>query len=269
MAVNETRRRRIIPPAYREATLRMTGEAPLLMHADTLLDPLHPLTRELRPYLTKMAKNRTVDDIMSIMRLEWLAGIYHDDELGPYIPGVNVKAALATAGKRFNKGETIKKYLVVMEKRIPLEYDGPRGQDELWEEGFRDVRGVVNSGRNKGRVSRCRPCFEDWALSATISYDPQQLDRDVLEDVVEYAQICGFGDGRPDFGIFAGEWTEADKSHRIAIWCCCVTGSLSGLAGCVDRWSRWRWRLVDAVGGAVGSERSRRATTTHSRRIGT
>ena len=206
MAVSK--RRRVIPAAYREATLRLVGEAPLLMHADTMLDPVHPLTREIRELTRKRASDRTIDDEMSIMRLEWLAGIYHDEEIGPYIPGVNVKTAIAEAATRWRKGATVKRSLVVVESRVPLEYPGPRALDELWDEGFRDVRGVVTSGQNRGRVTRCRPCFEEWALSATIAYDPKELDRDLLEAVAEFAQIRGLGDNRPDFGTFTATWEE-------------------------------------------------------------
>jgi hypothetical protein len=203
-----TARSRIVPAAYRSAQLRLEGEAPLLMHRDTLLDITHPLTRQFRELTGKDSKQRTMDDEMNIARIEWLAGIYHDDDTGPYMPGSSVKAALAGAATRWRKGTTVQRALIVVQTKIPLEYEGPRGLDDLWEEGFRDMRGAVNSGRNRGRVMRCRPLFEEWALTAEIAYDPQELDRDVLESIAEFAQVRGIGDFRPDFGTFTATWTE-------------------------------------------------------------
>lgn len=211
MSTRTAARSRIVPNVYRSAELRLEGEAPLLMHADTLLDITHPLKREMNALLGKAKQSRTIDDEMNIARVEWLAGIYHDEELGPYIPGAMVKAALAQAGTRFRKGSTISRALIVVQSKIPLEYDGPRDIDSLWEEGYRDMRGAVNSGMNKGRVMRCRPCFEDWSITAEIAYDPKELDTDTLVNTAEFAQVRGIGDFRPDFGTFAATWTEVSS----------------------------------------------------------
>jgi len=198
----------VIPAAYRSATLHIEGEAPLLMHADTLLDITHPLTREFKELTGKDSRSRTMDDEMNIAHIEWLAGIYHEDDIGPYLPGSMVKANLASAATRWKKGATVQRSLVVVQAKLSLEYNGPRGLEDLWEEGYRDMRGAVTSGRNRGRVMRCRPMFEEWALTAEIAYDPKELDRDLLESVCEFAQIRGLGDFRPDFGTFIATWDE-------------------------------------------------------------
>lgn len=201
-------RRRVIPSAYRGGTIRLEGEAPLLMHADTLLDLAHPLTREFKLLAAK--RGRTPDDDMNLAKLEWLAGIYHDGALGPYVPGANVKMALAEAATRYKKGATIRRSLVVVEHKLPLEYDGPRDLEELWEEGYRDVRGAVNSGFGRGRVSRCRPCFVEWALSAEVAYDPAELGEDTLVAALDIAQMRGLGDYRPEFGTFSASWAPKE-----------------------------------------------------------
>lgn len=200
-----TERQRIIPAAYREGTIRIEGVAPLLMHADTLLDIAHPLTREFKLLAGK--SDKTTDDQMNLAKLEWMAGIYHDESHGPYIPGSNVKTALAEAATRWKKGATIRRSLVVLQHRLPLEYDGPRDLEELWDTGFRDVRGAVNSGRGRGRVSRCRPCFLEWALTADVAYDPTEVGEDTVVAALEIAQMRGLGDYRPEFGTFRANWT--------------------------------------------------------------
>lgn len=201
-------RSRIVPAAYRSGQLRLEGEAPLLMHADTLLDFTHPLTRQFKELVAKHSSQRTVDDDMNLAHVEWLAGLYYDDDLGPYMPGGAIKRAITSAATRFKKGDPLKRGLIVIQTKVPLEYEGPRDRQDLWDEGFRDMRGAVNSGRNGGRVMRCRPCFDPWALTADIAYDPKECDRDTLEAIIEFAQVRGIGDYRPDFGTFKGTWTE-------------------------------------------------------------
>lgn len=47
---------------------RLTGATPLIMHADTMVDPFHPLTREKKK-LTAKKSNKTDDDLRRIARL--------------------------------------------------------------------------------------------------------------------------------------------------------------------------------------------------------
>lgn len=203
-----TARRRIIPDAFRSASLRFEGTAPLLMHKDTLMDVAHELTREHRRLVAKPSASRTIDDDINIGRVEWHAGLYYDEEIGVYWPGFAIKAAITAAATRFKRGEPLKRGLVVVQQKIPLEYDGPRDRERLWDAGFYDVRSVVNSGRNKGRVPRYRPCFDEWALSFDLAYDPTECDADTLASVIEFAQIRGIGDYRPEFGTFTADWIE-------------------------------------------------------------
>jgi hypothetical protein len=207
-------RKRVIPAAYREGTIRIEGTAPLLMHRDTLLDLAHPITREFKLLAGKSSKDRTPDDEMNLAKLEWLAGIYHDEDLGPFIPGVNVKTALAEAATRWKKGATIRRSLIVLEHKLALEFSGPRDLETLWEEGYRDVRGAVNSGYGRGRVSRCRPCFPDWALTAEAAYDPAEVGEDTVVAALEVAQMRGLGDFRPEFGTFVATWTPKTNGTK-------------------------------------------------------
>jgi hypothetical protein len=201
-----TIRDRIIPDAYDSASLRFEGTAPLLHHADTFIDPTHPLTREFKALTAKSRATRTIDDEMNLSRLEWLAGIYHDEDIGPYWPGRNVKRAITKAATRFKKGDPLKHGLIVEQFKIPLEYDGPRDLDALWEEGYRDMCGAVNSGISRGRVLRCRAMFEEWTLTFDMSWDPKACDRDTLERIVDITQVRGLGDRRPEFGTFKAVW---------------------------------------------------------------
>ena len=201
-------RAKLIPDAFRRGIVRFEGTAPLKHHNDTLLDVTHPLTRQFKELVSKPSAMRTLDDDMNIAHVEWLAGIYHDDELGPYVPGFAIKRAITEAATRYKRGEPLKRGLVVIDHKLPMEYDGPRDLQSLWDEGYRDICGAVNSGRNAGRVMRCRPCWEDWALTIELAYDPKECDADTLVAILEFAQIRGIMDHRPEFGTFAATWQE-------------------------------------------------------------
>jgi hypothetical protein len=199
----------VIPPSYRRAEWRIVGVTPYLMGADRARDPFDEQARVFQGLTLEKASARSVDKHMQIAHLDWELRMYFDDEFGPYVPGDNPKTALAESATFAKKGETVRKHLSVLEAKLPLEYDGPRDLESLWDEGYRDMRQVVNAGRNGGRVPRCRPCFEEWALTVSVAYNPSELSADVLAQAGELAQVRGLGDGRRiGFGQFVSEWRE-------------------------------------------------------------
>lgn len=203
VAIPHERPARIVPPTYGELELMLQGLAPLLMNAPTLLDPFSPYTRELNALTSRKSSARTADDHMNIAKLSWRAALYHDEELGPYLPGAAVKACLAGAATRWRLGAVVKRSLIVVEHKVPLQYNGPRDVEALWDEGFRDVRAVRNAGPSGSQVPRVRPCFDQWSATCTAAFDPQELDVDRLWRIGERAGIMCIGDYRPEFGMFA------------------------------------------------------------------
>lgn len=190
--------------------LRLDGIAPLLMHAPTLIDPLHPLSREMAKATSKTGSKRTVADIEHIARIEWQAGIYFDDTIGPFIPAVNVKKSIVKAAGLTKQGAAVTRGVTFADTKLPLLYDGPRDLDELYAAGFVDSRPVKNGGMGAGRVPRTRPCFEQWAIEARIYVDPHEIGLEDLGRVVGVAQRFGVGDYRPEFGLFRATLSEAN-----------------------------------------------------------
>lgn len=206
--------RRVVPSGYHQAALGFVGTSALLMNSGEA-------DRDSETYRAYFnlgkVRDKTLEQEAQLRKLEWTLALYIDDEEGPYIPSQNVKETLRSAATKWKKGEDVKRSLVLLEYRIPLDYKGPRTQEALWDEGFRDQRMVANSGINRGRVLRCRPKFEDWRLTCTLAYDPEDLDFDLLQMIVERSQKYGLGDGRGiGFGSFVAELSAFEaRTHEL------------------------------------------------------
>lgn len=196
--------RREPPNGYLIYEVSFEGETPLLMSSGEI-DRESSLYREYRA-LSK-ARAKTLEQEAQLRELEWHTRIYFDEELGPYIPGKNVKELLRSAATKFKLGESVRRSLVVPDYRIPLIYDGPRDLKGLWESGFRYTAMVANAGAGSGRVERTRPCFSDWALEFEVAFDTDELDEDAFLRTVKRTEKFGLGDYRPEFGAFVSEAT--------------------------------------------------------------
>jgi hypothetical protein len=194
--------RRVIPEGYARVTLTLSGTSPLLMNSGEV-DRDSELFRAY--YMLGQKKRKTLDDEARLRELEWQLRLYLDADLGPYVPGKNVKELLRSAATKWRRGEDIKRSLVVEAYRIPLTYDG-----------FRYTAMVANAGMGSGRVLRCRPMLPKWSLSAAIAYDPEEIDGDFLALVVERSQKYGLGDYRPEFGSFKAELSTPTVTKRGA-----------------------------------------------------
>jgi len=189
-----------------QLTLHLTGIAPLLMHAPRTVNPLDEITQEIKSYTGK--RKKTDDDHRTIARLEWEAGLYHDAEIGPYVPSANVEICLRDAGKITKQGTAVTRGVVVSQDKIPLEYDGPRGMNgrgtqDLWDANYKDLRRV---GNQQNSVMRCRPMFPSWAVTVPIIIEPSIIDqRDLIELAHRAGRMIGLGDYRPRFGRFTVE----------------------------------------------------------------
>lgn len=209
--------RKVIPQGYATATLHIEGTSPFLMNSPDadrdgeLYQAFVALSQKLR---------KTQDDEARLRELEWELRIYLDDEIGPYIPGRMVKKCLVDAAGKWRKGATLKRSLTTVLYRIPLEYDGPRDQQSLWDGGYRYTTMVQNAGFGSGRVMRCRPMFPEWAITADVAFDPEEVDPITLGLIVERSQRYGLGDYRPDLGGDFGAFTATldlrgtTRAHR-------------------------------------------------------
>lgn len=178
--------------------LKIRGLTPLLMHNGQLADPLNEHTLALAR-LTKK-KNKTLDDHREVSRCEWYGSLYLDDNGRPCLPGEVLEAALAEGARRFKLGKVAKGGIVVVEN-APIEYEGPKTADELWEHGGFLKRAGVKVAQS--RVIRSRPFFAAWSCSFAVQWDPLLVkDETQVFEIAESAGLTGVGDWRPKYGRF-------------------------------------------------------------------
>lgn len=186
--------------------IQMVGTAPLLMHNVRLADDQDPYTKAISKLTAKRSK-KTEEDKLEIDRLSFAGGMYHDPEIGPYIPAENIFRCLMEAGSLTRSGKKIERGVIFAGTRARLEYDGPRDIDTLWgDDGnspFVDRRMVAVQ---RQRIPRVRPIFPNWAASIGVEIDGQVIDPDEFEDIVSKAgKLIGIGDYRRFYGKFEGK----------------------------------------------------------------
>ena len=180
-----------------EAKASLEGLSPLMMHSDRLVNPFDPLARELKKVSGKRTK--TDDDYMKMSYIEFVAGLYHDEDIGPYIPSKVLKAAMIRGAAKSKEGPKIKGGVQILEEKNSLIYKGPREIDELWEQNEHvDIRSV---GIGKKRVMRTRPIFPDWRVKFELHIDESVLDKDDVKRILQTTgKLLGICELRPELG---------------------------------------------------------------------
>jgi len=181
------------------ATYSIKGMMPMMMHSDVTVNPFAPITKQLKQFTSK--RKRTEDDLEEIARLEFLAGLYYNDEYGICVPGFNLFAAIMEGGKLFKLGTAIKRAVIVTDDYVSLQYEGPKKPDALFKDKqFVDIRSVVVNGK---RINRCRPVFRDWSLKFNLAIDETAIEMEDVDKCLKTAgRLVGLGDYRPRFGRF-------------------------------------------------------------------
>ncbi len=181
--------------------VKIIGTRPLLVHADVFADPLNKLTKAHKVLTSKRKKSD--EDHELIARSEWRGGLYFADDIGPFLPGINIESSLVAGGKLSKMGTQLKRSVEIMDSRCPIFYEGPRTIEGLWDQAFYDARSVKVG---TARITRYRPLFREWSTICEIAYDQESIDRaQVLKCLEDAGQYCGVGDYRPKFGRFTVE----------------------------------------------------------------
>lgn len=185
------------------------GTTPLIMHSCQCVNPLHPLTLEMKKITSKSSKKRTEEDLIRLSDLEWQSGLYWNNQLGLHIPAENIEATVRDGAKANRKGKDVVRGFNVVDMLNPLDIGESLTLDEMRNDyRFRDVRQMKVQ---TARVTRTRPRFNMWTLYFTATYDESQIDLQTLANAMEYAgQYVGLCDSRPKYGKFAVTIEEVD-----------------------------------------------------------
>lgn len=190
-------------------TLEVTwrGITPIILHSDQCVNPLHPISRALKPLTSK--RNKTEEDLIAISNLEWESGCYWKDDIGVYIPAENIEATMRKAATEFRKGKDVVKYIMCSDLYIPLNYGEKLTKEQLIADPqYRDVRPMTVQ---RAKVLRTRPRFDMWSITFNLCYDETKMDLDTIVSIMEVAgSYTGLCDSRPKYGKFAATITELD-----------------------------------------------------------
>ena len=183
-------------------TLKFTGTSPVLLVSDKLADPLNPATIKHKELTSK--RKKTEDDHLLIARSQWEGLLYHDDEMGIYMPSQNIRAALVGGAKLNKMGQAFKRSTLILDEKIELDYGKKKTVDQLWSERFMDVRSVKIG---TARVMAYRPMFKNWAITFNFDYDESTLDINQIIQAAENAGMyVGIGGYRPEKGGMFGRF---------------------------------------------------------------
>lgn len=178
-------------------TLAGDGDEPLIVHNGLLADRDYEWTRKLSEITSK--RKKTDEDHDEVARLEWNGSLYFDDEIGPYLPGDNVRRCLLDAARLTKEGKNIERGVLRVSRKNRLQYDGPRTREKMWDDVRFRHRAIVKVGTSK--VVRTRPKFVGWSATVTVDFDSSIIDgRDLVRIAQSAGNYIGLCDGRPFFG---------------------------------------------------------------------
>lgn len=180
-------------------TYKVEGETPLIMHNDTLSNPLNPLSEEMKE-LTKK-RNKTREDYLKIAKLEFMASLYWDEKKGYIMPAKNLSATMFGSAKQFKQGTQWKQGAMIAEDAVFEFQNSKLSQEDLFEVPEHvDMRGVKV---NNSKITRCRPIFPKWSLKFSVYFDEGKFNAKEITNIVSNAgKYIGLCDFRPMYGRF-------------------------------------------------------------------
>jgi hypothetical protein len=178
---------------------RVTSEAPILFHNGRLADPMDDVARQIGQISKK--KNKTEADYEEMARLEWLGGLYCNEEKRLIIPGNVWNSALVSGARKLRMGPQVQSGVLVKKDSL-LEFDGDKMPlADLWKRNENRDRSLVSI--NKKRIMRTRFKAREWACDLEVEFDDSQLNPRQVEEIVRVTgSQCGVCDYRPRHGRY-------------------------------------------------------------------
>jgi len=192
---------------------RLTGTCPLMVNNPQTVNPFNVWTKQMKAITDK--RKKTDEDNHELMRLKWMAGLYIDPAIGPFLPSICVWRALLDAARISRSGKMIERGVQCVGDKLPILYRGPRNPDEMYESGvYVDVRDASPGGK---RVTAVRPIFPEWKVEPEMMFDPNQVsERDIVTFMELAGRVSGVGTYRRIYGRFTSEVIGAEAQKLAA-----------------------------------------------------
>lgn len=173
--------------------IRLVGRTDLVLHNNQCVDPLNPLKKQISAITGK--KKKTDADHLQLRKLEFIAGLYFNDQLGPFIPAQNLRKMLIEAARKDKNGKQFESGIFV-EDHAPIQYEGPRTVEKMIECGD-EYMWTTPAGNQSSTIMRTRPRFRKWHVDFELIAEPSLVQRDMLENALRHAEISvGICDAR-------------------------------------------------------------------------
>lgn len=176
-----------------------------MQHNARLSDKSDPIVAEIDA-ISKKKKNMTDVEALHREELEFLGGLYFDQDMGIYVPSISILRCLEEAAKITKKGKSVLRSLSPLSDKFKLVYEGPKTPQLLWKDATFRSRMQVRVGMS--RITRIRPMFRKWATVFDGEFlEDAGLDKSELVDIAKIAGLStGLGDGRKlGYGRFIPE----------------------------------------------------------------
>lgn len=174
--------------------VRLNGRSPLVMHNNRCVNPRDPLKKAISA-ITGKGKRKTEADLDELERLEFVAGLYYDEQMGPYIPSQNIRKMLIEGARKVKLGKQFESGVFITDD-VPVQYDGPRDFEEMWKLRDRFAWTTV-VGNQKASILRTRPRFRQWSVEFSVILEDSLVSVDDLKTALKHAEIAvGLCDGR-------------------------------------------------------------------------
>jgi hypothetical protein len=182
------------------AECEIEGNKPMLFHnAASLADPISDIKLAMNAITKKRAKDRTEQDTWELRRLEFVGGLYLDDEGQICMPDANIRAAIIAGAKKQRMGTSVASCISVSE--VELKHPGPTDVDGLWADP--KYRLVCPAVQQKNKVIRVRCKLPEWSCAFRVDFDSAVLDALGLKKSIEdCGRLIGLGDWHGLYGKF-------------------------------------------------------------------
>ncbi|MGE5196039.1 MAG: hypothetical protein ACM3JI_01760 [Anaerolineae bacterium] len=181
-------------------SIHLKSISPLVMNCDTLANPLHPTTKKMKE-LTSL-KTKQDEHHLAIAKLQWLAGLYYDDEIGVYLSSKMIIGCLRASARKEKKGLMMKAVIVDCLPGTPLLPYEEKKPEDLWNvKNKKDEQVYAHTASvnvQRAKTMRTRPIFNTWEAKFEIMLNTEILSEVDFKRILERAGFeYGIGELRP------------------------------------------------------------------------